>query len=543
MKIALAQINTTVGDFAGNSAKILEHMRWAEGADADALLFPELVICGYPPRDLLEKPDFVRKNIASLSDIAKRTRDMVVIVGAVSINETKEGRGLFNSACLLKEGRVAFVQHKTLLPEYDVFDEARHFEPASNYGVFEHRGVKIGLSMCEDIWSFFELGGRRIYRSDPIQKVVEAGAEVVFNLSASPFTLGKLTLRSNLVCGAAKRVGRPIVYCNLVGGNDGLVFDGRSFVVDARGNLITRCAAFMEDRLIVDLVDMKPASNIETIVEEEELLGALTLGLRDYMRKCGFERVVIGLSGGIDSAVVAAIAVRAIGSDKVTGVLMPSPYSSKGSVTDAIALAKKLKIDTCKIPIGDIYSSYRSTLGFKGKTSQVSVSEENIQARIRGTILMAISNRDGSLVLSTGNKSELSVGYCTLYGDMAGGLALISDVPKTMVWALARHLNKGGEVIPEAIIEKPPSAELKPEQTDQDSLPPYETLDPIIRAYVEDRRSADEIVDLGFEEEIVTKVISLIDTNEYKRRQSAPGIKVTSKAFGPGRRFPIAWKP
>ncbi|MFH0800730.1 MAG: NAD+ synthase [Pseudomonadota bacterium] len=543
MKIAVCQINTTVGDFEGNRESILDRMRWAKAQGADVTVFPELAICGYPPRDLLEKPDFVKRNLESVELIAKKTGEMAVVLGFVSKNERKEGKGLFNSAGLLHRGRVAFVQHKTLLPEYDVFDEARHFEPARDYGICEVGGVRVGLSLCEDIWSPFEFSGRHLYRTDPIKKVVGAGAEVVINSSASPFTLGKDAIRKELVCGAARRFARPVVYCNLVGGNDELVFDGLSFAADASGRLVHEAAGFAEDSFIVDTLKMKPIEPPKKLSDEEKVRQALVLALKDYMRKCGFEKVVIGLSGGIDSAVVAAIAAEAIGARKVKGVLMPSPYSSKGSVTDAEALAKNIGIQTSTIPIGDIYSAFRKTLGYKGKQAKVTLAEENMQARIRGTILMAISNRDGALVLSTGNKSEISVGYCTLYGDMAGGLALISDIPKMMVYSLARHLNSGREVIPRAIIEKPPSAELKPDQTDQDSLPPYEILDAIIRAYIEDKLGTEAIVALGYDRKTVERVVGMIDRNEYKRRQAAPGIKVTSKAFGPGRRFPIAWKP
>ncbi len=538
MKIALAQINTTIGDFRGNAARIEERLRWAEGEGVDLVLFPELTVCGYPPRDLLEKPSFVQRNLEAVEAIAAKTRHTAVVVGFVSLNESAEGQGLFNSAAILRDGRVQFVQHKTLLPEYDVFDEARYFEPAKEHGVYDFDGVTIGLTMCEDIWSRHEFAGRRLYRIDPVSLVVEAGADIVLNLSASPFTIGKQAIRRELITGEAKNLSRPILYCNQVGGNDELVFDGRSIVVDAKGQIVREGAAFAEESFIVDTDQLNPAANLLDLPEEEEIRQALVLGLRDYMRKCGFDRVVIGLSGGIDSAVVAAIATEAIGPDKVLGVLMPSPYSSESSVTDAQALAKNLGIITCTEPIGDIYETYRQQLAFDPNT--VTLAEENIQARIRGNILMAISNREGALVLSTGNKSEISVGYCTLYGDMAGGLALISDIPKTMVFALARHLNRKHEVIPQAILTKPPSAELRPDQQDTDSLPPYEILDPIIRAYVEERQSVAAIIAMGFEAALVERITGMIDRNEYKRRQSAPGLKITSKAFGPGRRCPIA---
>lgn len=542
MKIAVIQINTTVGDFEGNSAKILDGLRWAEKKSADLAVFPELAICGYPPRDLLEKPSFVQRSLMHVEEIAKKMGDVAIALGFISINETADGRGLFNSACLIHEGEVKCIQHKTLLPEYDVFDEGRHFEPAHKYEVYSLKGKKIGLSLCEDLWSRHEFGGRRLYRHDPIEKIVEQGADIIINLSASPYALLKQPIRRQLVCSAASRFDRPVVYCNLVGGNDELVFDGRSLVADNKGRIVHEGKSFAEDSFIVDIDNMKPIEP-STDSAEEEVLQALILGLRDYMRKCGFHRAVMGLSGGVDSAVVAAIASQAIGSANVNGVLMPSPYSSPGSVRDAECLASNLGISTVTMPIDSIYESYRRTLGYAPKAKDVSLAEENIQARIRGNILMAISNRDGSLVISTGNKSELSVGYCTLYGDMAGGFALISDIPKTMVYAIARHINKRKEVIPQSIIDKPPSAELSPGQKDQDVLPPYEVLDRIIRLYVEERLGADAIMAEVSDRKTVAQVIKLIDTNEYKRRQAPPGIKITSKAFGLGRRFPIAWKP
>lgn len=541
MKIAVSQINTTVGDFEGNMELILNGLRRAEKEKANLVVFPELSVCGYPPRDLLEKPNFIEQNLKYVEKIAKATKNTAVVVGYVSLNDGSSGRRLFNSAGLLRNGEIHFVQHKTLLPEYDVFDEARHFEPAHCYGTYKLDDINLGLSLCEDIWSFFKFGGRRLYDSDPVQKVVDAGADMVINISASPFVLGKHDIRLNLAKEAAKRVSRPVIYCNLVGGNDELVFDGHSFAVDKNGGLLYEAKSFSDDFFVVDTENLKPVTEKKSECDESEVERALTVGLADYMRKCGFEKVVIGLSGGIDSAVVAALAVKAIGANNVMGVLMPSQYSSKESVDDAQHLAKNLGIVTCTVPINDIYDSYRNTLGFISD-KKISVAEENIQARIRGNILMAISNKEGALVLSTGNKSEVSVGYCTLYGDMAGGLALISDVPKTMVYALAKYINRVREIIPRATLEKPPSAELRPNQKDEDSLPPYDILDPILRAYVEDLRSVQEIVALGYKKNVVEEVVKLIDRNEYKRRQSAPGIKVTSKAFGIGRRFPIARK-
>ena len=543
MKIAVLQINTTVGDFEGNSAKILEGIAWATKQGTDLCVFPELAVCGYPPRDLLEKPDFINRNMAALESIAQKTGETAAVVGYVSLNEKPFGRALHNSAGLLHRGKVALVQHKTLLPEYDVFDEARHFEPAADHKLFDINGARVGLSMCEDIWSLFEYAGRRLYRTDPIEDVVKQGADVVLNISASPFTLGKQAIRKKLVCDEAGRLGRTVIYCNLVGGNDELVFDGRSFVADPKGRIVHEAKGFEEDRFIVDTDRLGEEKGPADYGDEEDVRRALVLGLRDYMRKCGFDRVVIGVSGGIDSAVVAALACDALGSGKVMGVMMPSPYSSIGSVEDSEKLMKNLGMVSCRIPIADIYESFRKTMGYRAKPEDISVAEENLQARIRGNILMAISNREGALVLSTGNKSEISVGYCTLYGDMAGGLALLSDIPKSMVYALANHMNRKGEVIPREIIEKPPSAELKPGQCDRDSLPAYDVLDPIIRAYVEDRKSVEKIIAMGFDRALVDRITRMIDLNEYKRRQAAPGIKITSKAFGLGRRFPIAWKP
>lgn len=542
MKIALAQINTTVGDFSGNAAKILDGIRRAEASGCDLVLFPELAVCGYPPRDLLEKPAFVRRNLECVEQIAAKTGEVAAVVGYASLNETLKGKGLFNTAGLLHRGKVRFLQHKALLPEYDVFDEARHFEPARQHEAFAFGGMKIGLTLCEDLWSLHRSGGRRLYSKDPVQLLAEAGSQVVLNLSASPFTIGKQELRREIVCGEAKDHGVPVVYCNLVGGNDELVFDGRSFVADAAGNVICEARAFEEDFLVCDLG--KPPRPIapSSGAKEEEVRRALVLGLRDYMRKCSFSRAVIGVSGGIDSAVVAAIACEAIGHDKVMGVMMPSPYTQERSVSDSVELCRNLRMTACTVPITEIYDAYRRALGV-AVSSEVTLVEENLQARIRGNILMAISNREGALVLSTGNKSELSVGYCTLYGDMAGGLALISDIPKVMVYDLARHLNRGRELIPQAIIDRPPSAELKPNQADQDTLPPYDVLDRIMRASVEERQDVEKIAEQGFDRAVVERVVHMIDTNEYKRRQAAPGIKITSKAFGLGRRFPIAWKP
>jgi len=540
MKIALAQINTTVGDFSGNARKIIDGIRWAESEGLDLIIFPEMCVCGYPPRDLLEKPSFLQRSIEAVEEIAMNTGNCSALIGYITPNESSDGHALFNTAGILCDGEIKFKQHKTLLPEYDVFDEARHFEPSSEHEVYEIGGIKIGLTLCEDLWSGVKFRGRRLYRSDPVEKLAAAGAEMIINISASPFTLGKREIRRELVVGAAKRFGLPVIYCNAVGGNDDLVFDGRSVVVNSDGLLLKKGNAFEEDLITFDTSSTEPFAEMLGYTEEDEIHSALVLGLSDYMKKCGFKRAVLGLSGGIDSAVVAALAVDAIGPENVTGILMPSPYSSKSSIDDALDLAKNLGIKTSTIPIGDLYESYRTLLGFGG--SDVSLAEENIQARIRGNILMAKSNSDGAIVLATGNKSELSVGYCTLYGDMAGGFALISDLLKTQVFALARHMNRNSIIIPESIIEKAPSAELKPDQRDQDSLPDYDLLDSIVRAYIEEKRSVEEIASGGVDIDIVERITGMIDHNEYKRRQAPPGIKITEKAFGSGRRFPIACK-
>lgn len=542
MKIALSQINTTIGDFEGNRAKILERMRWAEGKGANIILFPELTVCGYPPKDLLEKPSFIRHNRESVDEIARQTGRMAVAIGFVSPNESSEGRPHFNSMGLLMDGRVQFVQHKSLLPEYDVFDEGRYFEPATQHRVFEIAGKKIGLTTCEDLWNLFDFGGRTIYHHDPMACLAKAGADIVLNGSASPFTITKQDIRRDLVTRASAAHGIPIMYCNMIGGNDDLVFDGRSFATDSKGRIVCEAGAFVEDTIVVDLNDMKPLKKLPEIPVEDEVHRALVLGLRDYMRKCGFDRAVVGLSGGIDSSIVAAIACEAIGPRNVIGAMLPSPFTSETSNKDAERLASNLGMSTRIVPIGEIYDAFRKSLGYVQDINKVSIVEENIQARIRGTILMAISNQENALVLSTGNKSELSVGYCTLYGDMVGGFALISDVPKTMIYALARHLNSKKEIIPKEIIKRPPTAELKPGQKDSDALPPYDKLDPIIAAYVEERQDSDEMVKSGFDRKIVERVVDMIDRNEYKRRQAAPGIKITSKAFGQGRRFPLARK-
>lgn len=540
MKIAICQINTMIGDFDGNAERMAGEIDRAKGEGADLAVFPELTTCGYPPRDLLEKPLFIERNLECVEQVAKHAQGIAAVIGFVVPNETQTGRGLYNVAGLLENGRVAFTQEKSLLPEYDVFDEARHFEPARSHRVHKCAGRTLALSLCEDIWSDYTFEGRRLYKTDPIKDYVDLGAEVIISISASPYVLGKGKVRQNLAQQTARRNGKPVIYCNLVGGNDELIFDGQSMAINAKGELVWLGKCFEEDHVVIDTDKLVPLSAHDSIEDVVEIKEALILGIRDYMRKCGFAKAVIGLSGGIDSAVVATLASQAVGPENIIAVMMPSPYSSKESLVDAKELADRLGIETRVIPIDDVYNAYRRTMGIEGK--DVSVVEENLQARTRGSILMAISNREGALVLSTGNKSELAVGYCTLYGDMAGGLAVISDVPKTLVYRVARYFNEAEGLIPSAIIEKPPSAELKPDQADQDVLPSYDLLDQILKLHIEDHMSSRAIIDIGYDAEIVKRVVNMVANNEYKRRQSAPGLKVTSKAFGSGRRFPIARK-
>lgn len=542
MKIALAQIDPIVGDIIGNTDKIIARIDEAKEAGATLVVFPELSVVGYPPRDLLLKPRFVDANVKAVDRIALRCKGIAALVGYVELNTDKVGRYLRNAAAYCADGVVQQVAHKSLLPTYDVFDEKRYFEPGQQATLIEHDGVPIGVSICEDLWNDEELIGRKIYHEDPVGQLVKAGAKLLVNMSASPFWRDKHALRVRLFGQQAKRHGMPIVFVNQVAGNDELVFDGTSAVFDEKGELIAQGRAFEEDLLLVDV----PSSSSQRIESYPPGIAAvhdaLVLGLRDYVHKCGFKRVVLGLSGGIDSAVTAAMAVAALGPKCVTGVAMPSRYSSEHSKSDAADLAENLGIDFKTIPIGTLHDAFEANLApfFEGRTADI--AEENLQARIRGATLMALSNKFGCLLLTTGNKSELAVGYCTLYGDMCGGLAVISDVPKLMVYELARHINEraGCEVIPESTLTKPPSAELRPDQTDQDSLPEYDVLDAICERYISDEQSMDEIIAAGFEGQTVRSVIRLIDLNEYKRKQAAPGLKVTTRAFGVGRRMPIA---
>jgi len=539
MKIAIAQINSTIGDFDGNTAKIADAWQRADEAGTELIVLPELALCGYPPRDLLTKPAFLLQNQAALKRLANRGGKAVAVVGYASANETDSGRPARNSAAVLQNGQVSAIRHKTLLPTYDVFDEDRYFEPANDNTPVEILGTKVGITICEDIWNDEVFLHDRRYNRRPDDELANAGAELLLNLSASPWNLGKEHRRHVLLSQLSAKCGCPLVYCNLVGGNDELVFDGGSQYYNGHGVLGASGAMFAEDLLLVDTEIIKPQSS-DTSDDDEKIFKALSLGLRDYLHKCGFESAVIGLSGGIDSAVTAAIAVDALGPENVRGVAMPSQYSSQGSLDDAEALAKALGIRYDIVPIEPVFEPLKLQLCDIFEGCDEDTTEENMQARIRGNILMSMSNKFGSLLLTTGNKSELAVGYCTLYGDMCGGLAVISDLPKTRVYSLARWINREHEIIPEATITKPPSAELRPDQVDQDSLPPYNVLDSILEAYVVEGRDAESIIASGHDAVTVERIVRLVNLNEYKRRQAAPGIKVTSKAFGIGRRIPVA---
>src|SRR5436309_6741357 len=532
MKIGFAQINPTVGDLRGNFEKIIAAYDQLARAGADIVVAPELAVSGYPPQDLVFKSRFVPENLAVLDELQKRLSQPALLVGFVDRNEGR-GKPFHNAAALLQTGEPLQKTHKSLLPTYDVFDEDRYFGPACQIAPLNFRGHRIGVTICEDIWTERYLP-RPFYDVDPVRALVAQEAEVILNVSASPFSLRKPEVRREMICGLAGTYQRSIFYCNAVGGNDQLVFDGNSIAVDASGQLLAQLPAFEEASVIVDSESV-PGSKIGSADVVQELYAALRLGLRDYLAKCGFKSAVLGLSGGIDSAVVAAIAVDAIGADNVTGVSMPSQFSSRGSVLDALALAKNLEIQCLQIPIADAFAVFKAQFKEVFARRTEDATEENMQARLRGTTLMALSNKFGHLVLSTGNKSELAVGYCTIYGDMCGGLAVISDVPKTMIYRLAKWINRTEEIIPINSITKAPSAELRPNQTDQDSLPPYDVLDAILEMYIVQMKSTAEIIAAGFDATIVRKIIRLIDANEYKRRQAAPGLKITSKAFGMGR--------
>jgi len=543
MKIALAQINPTVGDFSGNVEKIAAFARRAEERGAGLVVFHELALCGYPPRDLVEKPEFVERSEAELGRLAQLLPPIPVLVGYVRSSRVEQGKQVADAAALLRGGKVVVDYAKILLPFYDVFDESRYFEPGKGLGIYELEEYRLAVTICEDVWNDKHFWKKQLYLRDPVEECVQAGATLLLNIASSPYNTEKIQLRHGMLKAIAMGRGMPVVYVNQVGGNDQLVFDGSSMAFNARGELCARARSFEEDLVVFDTSDGAEEIHPGPAGEAEAVYQALQLGVRDYVGKCGFRKVLVGLSGGIDSSLVATIAADALGPQNVLGVSMPGPYSSPGSIRDAQALAANLGIDFRVIPIAPLFESYLTTLDPVFDGLPPDVTEENLQARIRGNILMALSNKFGALLLSTGNKSELAVGYCTLYGDMAGGLAVIADVPKILVYELARQVNRAGERIPQACLEKPPSAELRPNQTDQDTLPPYEVLDVILKSYIEENWSAKEICRrFHLDEALVLETIQRVNRAEYKRQQAPPTLKVTAKAFGIGRRYPIAQK-
>ena len=550
MKIAIAQLNPTIGNITNNAQSIIDAAKDAAKQNVRLLLTPELSLCGYPPRDLLLYPGFVGSMSREIKAIASEIpKDIAVLVGTVETNPHADAKGqkpLYNSMTLLDGGEVKQVFHKRLLPTYDVFDEDRYFEPGYEANYFTLDGIKVGVSICEDLWNDEQFWGKRSYEVNPIEELAQLGVDVIVNLSASPYTVGKQKLREAMLHHAATSYSQPILYANQIGGNDDLIFDGNSVAFNSAGEVICRGKSFETDLIVVDLNKTERKSG-ETEIQRDgesnqEIYSALVLGVRDYARKCGFNKAILGLSGGIDSALVAAIASEALGAGNVLGVLMPSPYSSDHSISDALDLVNSLGIKSQKLEIKEAMSAYDTILDPMFTGTEFGIAEENIQSRIRGNLLMAIANKFNYLLLSTGNKSEMSVGYCTLYGDMNGGLAVIADVPKTRVFELCRWLNCHQEVIPTNIITKPPSAELKPDQKDSDSLPDYDILDDILERLVCQHQSPHEIVEAGHNREVVNRVIKLVTRAEFKRRQAPPGIKITDRAFGTGWRMPIASK-
>lgn len=543
MKIALAQFNPTVGDFEGNSAQILKLAAEAKRRGADLAAFSELCICGYLPLDLLERPAFIRRNHETLKYVAEHMPLPAIVgyAGRVNPDHHRAGKSIANKAALICEGRVVFEQAKMLLPTYDVFDESRYFQPGDKQYVYGLGQEQLGITICEDVWNDKTFWASPMYMRDPVTELISQGTSVLINISASPFTIDKPFLRLGMLRSIALHHQRPVIYVNQVGGNDSLIFDGASIGLTASGRIAAQAKAFEKDLVLFDTVTGEGDLHDQPTNEVASAFQALVLGTRDYVRKCNFSKTIVGLSGGIDSAVVASIAVEALGLSNVLGVSMPGPFSSEGSQTDARALARNLGIELLTIPIGSVFESYRQALAPVFHDRPADATEENIQARIRGNYLMALSNKFGSMVLSTGNKSENAVGYCTLYGDMAGGLAVISDVPKMLVYELARYINRERELIPRSTIEKPPSAELRPNQKDTDSLPDYAVLDRILKAYIEEVKCPEEIaVETGYGLKLVREIATRVDRNEYKRKQAAPGLKITSRAFGFGRPFPIA---
>ena len=544
MKIAIGQINPTIGDLTGNVNRMVEFTVEAAAAHAELIVFSELSITGYPPRDLVEKPSFIRRSEEALATFAHETRHLSigVIAGYVGESASQTGKHAANRAALVQSGEIVFRQTKTLLPTYDVFDELRYFVPGDKRDVFRFHGRKTALAICEDAWNDKQFWARQLYTGDPVEEMAQMGADLLLSINASPYSMGKRALRRDMFATAARQYNFPIVMANQVGGNDQLVFDGSSFVMNARGDIIATARSFAEDLVYADILTGQGDQRADFPNECEAVFEALVLGTRDYLRKCGFRKVLIGLSGGIDSSLTAVVAVEAVGRENVIGVGMPGPYSSDHSVDDARALARNLDIRFEMIPISPVYEQFRGSLQHVFEGLPQDVTEENLQARLRGVTLMALSNKFGALVLTTGNKSELAVGYCTLYGDMCGGLAVISDVPKTLVYQLCRVANQRScNAIPESVFTKPPSAELRADQEDSDSLPDYDTLDAILRGYVEEMQAPSEIAEnLNLPITVVADIARKVDLNEYKRQQAAPGLRVTTKAFGIGRRFPIA---
>jgi NAD+ synthase (glutamine-hydrolysing) len=541
MKIALCQINPIIGDFDHNTSLMLEASGRAWALGCGLAVFPELSLIGYPPKDLLERPSFVKENLRRLETLASRAEGIALLCGFVDQTPSSvAGKPLLNSAALLSNGKIVGKGGKRLIPTYDVFDETRYFEPARESLLFELQGKRIGVTICEDIWTVGDYEGIPRYAADPVTDLVRRGIDLLVNISSSPYTLHKRSVRQGILERLSTHHNLPTLYCNQVGGNDDLLFDGASMIVNGKGRLIGLGKEFEEDLLVWDSeTDSPPIESLEP-PEEESILKGLILGTRDYLRKTGFRKAVVGLSGGIDSSLVAVVARHALGGSNVLGVSMPSPFTSRMSREDARDLARNLGIEFQEIPISGIYEAFRKELSPIFAGLREDETEENLQARIRGTLLMALSNKFGSILLSTGNKSETAVGYCTLYGDMNGGLAVISDIPKTLCYRLARFINREGEIIPERVLTRPPTAELKPDQKDQDTLPPYEILDGVIEAAVVQNLGFREILDLGYEPETVRDVLRRIEISEYKRRQAPPGLKITTKAFGYGRRYPIA---
>ncbi|MGB5985084.1 MAG: NAD+ synthase [Desulfobacterales bacterium] len=543
MKLSIAQINPIIGDFSYNANKIVHLAHEARERGSDLVVFSELCLSGYPPKDFLEKPDFVAAYQESLDSLANRIQGIGAVVGYAAPNPKQGGNPLFNAAALLAGGKIRHTVCKQLLPTYDVFDELRYFQAGTPTAPLDYQGVKIALTICEDLWNDAELVPNPRYGHDPVAHLMGQGAQMLINISASIYHEGKQVQREAILKTLARKYRVPVIYANQVGGNDGALTDGHSTMWDAKGRMVSRARDFEEDLITYDFgargggpADIHPVADSPAA----SIYKALIMGTRDYVTKCGFRRALIGLSGGIDSALTACVAVEALGAENVTTVFMPSPYTAGDNFEDTAALARNLGVGYETIPIDPSYQRLRAAVCPGTDNAEVGITEQNLQARIRGTILMGLSNKRGALVLSTGNKSELAVGYCTLYGDMNGGLAVISDVPKTMVYTICRMINENREIIPTRIITKAPSAELKPDQTDQDELPPYEVLDQILKGYVEEFKSKSELVAQGFAREVVEDVIHRIHRNEYKRQQAAPGLKVTSKAFGYGRRYPVA---